>query len=159
MYIMGYVGHVSLVRYESVSAARAGLKDILDAASEGKPVGVRRDRARFLVVDAGRLRHFLASVGLRPQVVAENAGWSVYFPGLPIAGDGATLPAAIDDTVGALREYAEDWIERLHLAPNHSDNWGLVQLVSLSSDAQLREWLLGLASPVAPDQDERHLSS
>ncbi|BCB87816.1 hypothetical protein [Phytohabitans suffuscus] len=36
----------------------------------------------------------------------------------------------------ALREYAEDWQERLLDAPNHAGNWGLVQLVSLSDDDQ-----------------------
>lgn len=30
-------------------------------------------------------------------------------------------------------------------APNHANNWGLVQLVSLSDDDQLRDWLVGSA--------------
>src|SRR5690606_3938806 len=77
------------------------------------------------------------------EVVSENNGWSVFLPGLPIAADGATLDEAIDETVLALREYAEDWQDRLRNAPNHRENWGLVQLVSLSTDAQLRDWLVG----------------
>ncbi|MFC6009553.1 hypothetical protein [Nocardia lasii] len=36
-----------------------------------------------------------------------------------------------------------DWQDRLRLAANHRDNWGLVQLVCLSTDEQLREWLVG----------------
>lgn len=44
--------------------------------------------------------------------------------------------------VDALRDYAEEWADRLRLAPNHADNWGLVQIVALSSDEQLRDWLL-----------------
>ena len=40
-------------------------------------------------------------------------------------------------------EYAEDWQDRLLDAPNHVGNWGLVQLISLSDDNQLREWLVG----------------
>jgi hypothetical protein len=47
------------------------------------------------------------------------------------------------EIIEALREYAEDWHERLLNAPNHRDNWGLVQLISLSSDDQLRDWLVG----------------
>ncbi|WP_431927398.1 hypothetical protein [Nonomuraea jabiensis] len=47
--------------------------------------------------------------------------------------------------VDALREYAEDWQDRLLDAPNHRENWGLVQLISLSDDDQLREWLVGKA--------------
>jgi hypothetical protein len=45
--------------------------------------------------------------------------------------------------VDALREYADDWQERLLESPNHRENWGLVQLVSLSSDEQLRDWIVG----------------
>ncbi|SEG42856.1 hypothetical protein SAMN05444920_102996 [Nonomuraea solani] len=45
--------------------------------------------------------------------------------------------------IEALREYAEDWQSRLLDAPNHRENWGLVQLISLSDDEQLREWLVG----------------
>jgi hypothetical protein len=44
---------------------------------------------------------------------------------------------------GALREYAEDWQDHLLHAANHRENWGLVQLITLSSDEQLREWLTG----------------
>jgi hypothetical protein len=46
----------------------------------------------------------------------------------------------------ALREYAEDWQDRLLDAPNHANNWALVQLITLSSEVQLREWLVGSAS-------------
>jgi hypothetical protein len=69
----------------------------------------------------------------------------VFIPGLPIAADGATFDEAISEMVDALREYAQDWQERLLNAPNHRDNWGLVQLISLSDDEQLRSWLVGPA--------------
>ena len=52
------------------------------------------------------------------------------------------LDEAVEEMIEALRDYAEDWAERLHSAPNHADNWGLVQIVGLASDEQLREWLL-----------------
>jgi hypothetical protein len=45
--------------------------------------------------------------------------------------------------ITALREYADDWQERLLDAPNHRDNWALVQLIGLSNDDQLRDWLVG----------------
>ncbi len=45
--------------------------------------------------------------------------------------------------IAALRENAADWQERLAEAPNHQGNWGLVQLVVLSDDDQLRDWLVG----------------
>ena len=76
-------------------------------------------------------------------VVAEGCGWSVFLPGLPLAAEGATFDEAIGEMVQVLREYAEDWQDRLRTAPNHADNWGLVQLIALSDDGQLRDWLVG----------------
>jgi len=103
----------------------------------------RRQSASPQVVDAARLRHFLATaVPSRAMVVAEDGGWSVFIPGLPIAANGSTFDEAIDEMVEALREYADDWQDRLD-APNHRDNWGMVQLISLSDDDQLRDWLAG----------------
>ena len=56
-----------------------------------------------------------------------------------------TFEEAITEMASALREYAEDWQDHLLHAPNHRANWGLVQLITLSSDEQLREWLTGSA--------------
>lgn len=131
------------VAYPSVRAAREHFKEILDAADEGRPATVTRDARRVAAVDADRLVDLLTRV--RPsgaQVVAENEGWSLSIPGLPVAADGATLDEAVDEMIDALRDYADAWADRLRLAPNHADNWGLVQIVSLASDAQLRDWLL-----------------
>jgi len=135
---------VSAVHYDSYSDARAHLKDLLDAAERGRVATVRRESVSAAVLDAARLQHFLATVvPSRANVVAEDDGWSVFIPGLPIAADGPTFDEAIDEMVDALREYAEDWQDRLLNAPNHRDNWGLVQLISLSDDEQLRDWLAG----------------
>lgn len=133
------------VHYESYTAARDHLKDVLDSAENGQVVTVRRESATAAVLDADRLRYFLASV-VSPyaEVVAEAKGWSAFIPGLPVAGAGATYDAAVADMADALREYAEDW-PRLQHAPNHSRHWGLVQLVSLSDDDQLRQWITGSA--------------
>ncbi|MEV6231189.1 prevent-host-death protein [Saccharopolyspora shandongensis] len=137
---------MSAVHYNSYTDARAHLKDLLDAAERGQVATVRRESARTAVVDVERLRHFLASlVPSRAQVVPEAGGWSVFIPGLPVAADGATFDETIIEMVEALREYADDWQERLLDAPNHRENWGLVQLISLSDDAQLTDWLVGSA--------------
>lgn len=131
------------VDYDSYTSAREHLKDVLDKAENGQVVTVRRDSATAAVLDAGRLRHFLASV-VPPcvKVVPEADGWSGYIPGLPIAAAAADLDAVVADIADALREYAEDWPGLQH-APNHRDNWGLVQLVTLSDDDQLRRWITG----------------
>ena len=138
MYIM-YMA--SQVQFESVAEGRAHLKELLDAAARGIPAGLRRDREGFAVVEAARLRRFLSSLSRSAEVVAEADGWSVFIPGTPIAADGATLTEAVVEMVDALREYAADWIDHLSTAPNHADNWGLVQLVVLSSDEELADWL------------------
>ena len=133
---------VTDVHYDTVSEARAHFSALIDAAEAGVPATVRRDRRRAAVVDAERLRHFLVTVRpARAEVVAEGDGWSVLLPGLPIAADGETFEEALDEMVVALREYAEDWADHLRHAPNHQQNWGLVQIIDLSSDEQLRDWL------------------
>jgi predicted RNase H-like HicB family nuclease len=132
------------VHYDSYTEARNKLKNLLDAAESGQVATVRRDAVTAVVLDAERLRYFLASVvPSRAQVVQEAGGWSVFIPGLPVAADGGTFEEAITEMADALREYAEDWQDHLLQAPNHCGNWGLVQLISLSSDEQLREWLVG----------------
>lgn len=132
------------VHYDSYTEARTHLKDLLDAAERGRTATIRRESTTAAVVDADRLRHFLAALSpVRAQVVAEAGGWSVFIPGLPIAADGATFDEAISEVIEALREYAADWQERLAEAVNHRDNWGLVQLIVLSDDDQLRDWLVG----------------
>lgn len=135
---------MAAVHYESYTQARTHLKDLLDAAESGRVATVRRESRTTAFVDRERLRYFLAAVTPSgAQVVAEGGGWSVFVPGLPVAADGATFDEALDEMVDALREYAEDWQDHLIDAPNHNANWGLVQLISLSDDAQLREWLIG----------------
>ena len=133
---------VTDLHYDTVSEARAHFSALIDAAEAGVPATVRRDRRRAAVVDAERLRHFLVTVRpARAEVVAEGDGWSILLPGLPLAADGESFEEALDEMVVALREYAEDWADHLRHASNHEQNWGLVQIIDLSSDEQLRDWL------------------
>jgi hypothetical protein len=62
---------------------------------------------------------------------------------MPIAADGSTVDDAVEEFIDALRDYADDWADHLRTAPNHEANWGLVQLVELSDDDQLRAWVTG----------------
>ena len=133
---------VTDVHYDTVTEGRAHFSALIDAAEAGVPATVRRDRLRAAVVDADRLRYFLVTVRpARAEVVAEAGGWSILLPGLPIAADGETFDEALDEMVAALREYAEDWADHLRHASNHEQNWGLVQIIELSSDEELRDWL------------------
>lgn len=134
---------MSAAHYESYTEARTHLKDLLDAAGEGRVATVRRDSGHAAVVDVERLRHHLSLVCSKAEAVAESGGWSIFIPGLPVAADGASFDEAISEMVDALREYAEDWQDHLRTAPNHHDNWGLVQLIALSDDQQLADWLVG----------------
>jgi predicted RNase H-like HicB family nuclease len=47
------------------------------------------------------------------QVVLEGDGWSVFIPGRPVAADGRTFYEAIEEMLQALREYVQDWQDRL----------------------------------------------
>lgn len=135
---------MSAVHYDSYTDARRHLKALLDAAESGRVATVRRESAVSAIVDGDRLRHYLALVTpSRAQVVSESGGWSIFIPGLPVAADGATLDEAVTEMIDALRQYADDWQDHLLNAPNHRENWGIVQLISLSEDDQLREWLVG----------------
>lgn len=137
--------------FGSYTSARAHFRDLLDVAHTGRVATVDRDRDRFAVVDAGVLRAELAA--LRPAgavVAAEGGGWSAFLPGVPVSGEGDDLDAALDDLIDALRDYSAAWNERLLDAPNHRGNWALVALTELSDDAQLKQWLLGDQTPVAP---------
>ena len=135
---------VTATHYDSVSEARAHLKDLLNAAESGRPATLSREGRRSAIVDADRLREILAVSRPSGALMAHEAGgWSIVLPGLPIAADGATVDQALDEMVEAMREYADDWTNRLLTAPNHARNWDLVQLIDLSDDEQLRNWLVG----------------
>ncbi|GAB2737129.1 hypothetical protein [Nocardioides pakistanensis] len=146
--------------FSSYTQARQQLRAVLDAASSGVVTTIDRDDERFLVVSAEQQRRDLTT--LRPSraaVVAEGGGWVVVLPGLPVHGDGETFDEAIEDAVDALREYAQDWNDRLRLAPNHAQNHAVVELIELSDDDELRDWLLGGAPAAATTQDEQDMRS
>ncbi len=134
----------SVRHFDSYTEARNKLRCVLDAAHEGLVTTVTRDGERFVVLTAdargAELRRLLPS---RAGVVAEGGGWAAFIPGVPAHGDADTLDEAVDDLIDALRDYAEDWNERLHTAPDHAQHRSLVELVELSDDDQLREWLVG----------------
>ncbi len=135
---------MTATHYQNVSQGRAHFKDLLDAAEAGRPASVRRLKNRAAVVDAEKLRLALATLRpARAEVVREAGGWSIFIRGLPVAADGSDFDEALDEMCQALREYAEDWSARLLTAPNHAENWAVVQIIELSTDQQLKDWLVG----------------
>lgn len=129
------------VDYPTASAARAHLKDVLDSVERGRTVTLRRDDLVSAVVAADRLRdYFFHTVSPHVAVTKENGRVVALMDGRPFVSEGADVDGALDDLALSLREYAEDWEERLQHAPNHAQNWALVQLVRLSSDEQLVDW-------------------
>ena len=134
---------MSVTSYDGFTVARTNLKPILDTARTGRLVTVTRGPDVSAVVSAVRLRQFLAAtVPSRARVVYEDGACVVFIPGLAVAAEASTFDEAITEMLDGLRDYAEDWDSHLADAPNHAENWGLVNLVRLSDDDQLRAWLL-----------------
>lgn len=129
--------------YNSYTEARTHLKEILDASEGDQAAKVRRDGILSVVLSGDRLRQLLelAHPAHAKSVVVERL-WSIYLPGHSIMADGTSFEDSVVSMIDALREYAEDWHDHLHAAPNHRQAWGLVQLIDLCDDSQLRSWLL-----------------
>lgn len=129
--------------FATVAEARAGIKDMLDAAQRGGAGVIHRDGRRFAVVSAEALHAaLLRSIDTVPEVYFEGDGVGLALPGAPFAAEGADLHEAAEEMIEALREYAHDW-DRLRHAPNHARHAMLVMLVETSTDDQLLTWLTG----------------
>jgi hypothetical protein len=75
-------------------------------------------------------------------MVHEADTWSVTVRGLPVAVEGTDIPAVIDATIAAIRAAATE-VNRLRNTRDNYGEWVLGQLIHLSGDAQLRDWLVG----------------
>ena len=135
---------MTAIQYDRFTDARTHLKELLDAAEEGRPAAVvRQDRSTVLVDRQRFVRYLMALNAGRVELVPDGDSWLAVVADSPIAAEGDDAADAIDELIEALREYAEDWSARLRLASNHEQNWGLVQLVDHSSDDELRAWIIG----------------
>ncbi|AWB86577.1 prevent-host-death protein [Mycetocola zhujimingii] len=127
--------------YGTFTAARTHLKEVFDANAEGRTVTVRRDGQVSAVVPADKLQALLArTVSPSVRVDREDGRTIALMEARPFVSEGMNVAEALEDLILSLREYSEDWEARLRHAPNHADNWDLVQLVKLSTDEQLLEW-------------------
>ncbi len=120
------------------------LSQILSAATEGKAAMLYHDAGRVAVVDAERLRIALAALCPSPvEVVRENDSWTVTVRGLPLTTRGADLDTLIEEVLTALRNASTDLLDSARITPNHYGDWVTGQLIALSDDAQLRDWMIG----------------
>ncbi len=127
--------------YPTYSRAREHLKDVLDAAARGRTVTLARDGELSAVVSVDRLRdYFYRTVSPHIRVRSEDGRVIALMEDRPFVSEGADVDGALADLLLSLREYAEDWEDRLKDAPNHADAWALVQLIKLSTDEELRDW-------------------
>lgn len=129
--------------YDSFTDARKSLKQILDSAEAGSVISIKRGARSTVVADRDRFRGLLAkATPSRAMVVAEDKAWVIVIPDSSFAAEAQSLDDAIADLIANLRDYATEWQEHFAAAPNHANNWALVQLVNVSSDDDLRDWLL-----------------
>ena len=65
---------------------------------------------------------------------------SMWIDGFPVHGMGKSLDECEESFLIALEEYAEQWVDELHVAPNHRVHGGLVRrgLLCAGDREQLR---------------------
>ena len=133
-----------MTHFSSLGEARAHLPQLTDAAVSGRPVSYSRRGRRVAAVDAYRLRDALAKLhAARADVFREDGRVGMVISELGLAVEGGTFDDAVTELVIALKEYAVDWGDHLVNAPNHANNWGIVQLIAFSTDAELTGWVRG----------------
>lgn len=129
------------IDYPSYSSAREKLKDVLDAVDQGKTVTLAREGSVSIVVPLERLRdYFFRTVSPKISVFKEKGITVALMTDRPFAAEGVDVDSALSELIIVLREYASDWEQRLKDAPNHKQNWALVQLIKVSTDEQLLDW-------------------
>ena len=134
----------SVTRYESMVRARENFANMLSVAEAGDVAVVTRSGKDSALVELGRFRWMLSRIitAHEAQVVHENGKWVAFLPGLPLAVEEDDFDSAVAALIEAIREYAADWQTHLYAAVNHRQNREFVQFVELSTDAQLKEWLV-----------------
>ncbi|AER48035.1 hypothetical protein COURTHOUSE_186 [Mycobacterium phage Courthouse] len=93
---------------------------------------------------------------IRPEISVEKSLWCIALPGVPIAAEAWFCDTCVTDFIDAAREYAWDWTDHLHRAPNHEQNADLVCFIQASTDRQLRNWVFSGLRCVCGDVYEDH---
>ncbi len=134
---------MSVMEYQDVTDVSYHITEALTAARDGVPVSVVQDSQRYALVEVDRLLKTFAAASPRARVVHDGDRWCLFVPGLPVLAEGFTVNDMLDDAIAVLHEYADDWIDGVCGSAGTDTQWNVVQLVSLSTDEQLRGWLVG----------------
>lgn len=135
-----------ILEYANISDARNNFKLIYDSASAHVSAVVRRkeDDPVVVVNHKNFLEALRALCPLNPEVrFSEDGSVSMWLPGIPVSSQGSNFEVAGNELIHALRDYSLTWVEDLKRYPNHENNWGLVNLVLLSSSQALYDHLFG----------------
>lgn len=128
--------------YPTFAGTREHLKEVLDATAQGRTVTVGRGKEVSAVMPLDKVRdYFFRTLSPHTRIFREDERVVAIMDGRPFASEGQTVDEAVADLVDFLREYADEWDSHYRHATNHVQNWGLVQLVKFSTDAQLNDWL------------------
>lgn len=99
-------------------------------------------RSNSVTCAAAPLREVLAgAVRSRASITQEHDRFTLLMAGRSFVGEGDTVDVALADLARSLRDHAAGWETSLDNAPGRHGDWAFVQLINLSSDDQLREWL------------------
>lgn len=135
-----------LLEYSKITKARASISEIYSTVEQHLVVGILREGdAPVAVIRRDDLKAALQALSpLSPQVrFSKNGTVSMWIEGLPISSQGSSFDEAGEELIVALRDYAQTWVEELKNYPNHKERWGVANLVLLSDDDELREFLFG----------------
>ena len=139
---------MTVMEYQDVFDVSYRISEALEAAREGVPVSLVQNTRRYALVDVERLLTAFAAASPQARVVHDGGRWCLFVPGLPVLAEGPTVNDMLDDAVGVLREYADDWIDGLR------ERFDAVT-VGESDEAAEASRLVGRARPRLPDF-ERH---
>lgn len=127
-----------------MTEARAQLPTLLEKVRSGRwqLIG-RRGRPEVVVAEAGEMEALLAPIfRFRPEVDIDEGDVGIYLYELDVHGVGGTLDEALADLAQAMLEYAEDWVDHLRHAPNHSQRAGYVRRIEIAGDTEGVETML-----------------
>ncbi len=120
-----------------MTEARRRLPTLFEKARAGEwqLVG-RRGRPEAVIAGAADLDELLgAAYRFHPELVFGEGTVGAWLPELETHAAGATVEDALADLADVMVEYAEDWQDHLHGAPNQRPRAGYVRRIQLAGDA------------------------